>query len=160
MPTFNLRVDDQYEFTSDIESLQLLDLVSDGPEAWHVLLDGNAFRARLESFNPQTKEVVLNINGTRHQVRVQDELDMLVDKLGFSAAAELTIREIYAPMPGLVFDILVVPGQTISKGDPLLILEAMKMENVLKAPADAVVEAVLVQKGQAVDKGQLLLQMA
>jgi biotin carboxyl carrier protein len=160
MPTFTLHVDNQYEFSSNAESIEAFDLVSDGPDSWHILQDGKAFRARLESINPQTKELVLVINGTRHQVRVKDELDLLVDKLGFSTAAVQTVREINAPMPGLVFDILVVPDQTISKGESLLILEAMKMENVLKAPADAVVEAVLVQKGQAVEKGQLLIRMA
>ena len=62
-------------------------------------------------------------------------------------------------MPGLVLNILVSPGQMVQKGDPLLILEAMKMENVLKAAGEGQVKAVKVQQGMAVDKGQLLLEM-
>lgn len=158
--SYNLRIDDQLEFSSSKEAAQSLDLIPNGPNAWHVLVDGRSYRATLESLNPETKELVLIVNGTRHQVNIEDELDLLVKKLGFSIAAEHTIREIKAPMPGLVLDILVEPGQTVSKGTPLLILEAMKMENVLKAPAEAVVEAIHVSKAQPVDKGQLLILMA
>jgi biotin carboxyl carrier protein len=62
-------------------------------------------------------------------------------------------------MPGLVLNVMVEPGQAVSKGDPLLILEAMKMENVLKAASDGVVKVVTVQKGVAVEKGFVLLEM-
>ena len=62
-------------------------------------------------------------------------------------------------MPGLVLQILVEAGQTVQKGEPLLILEAMKMENVLKASGEGQVKSVNVQKGMAVDKGHLLLEM-
>lgn len=62
-------------------------------------------------------------------------------------------------MPGLVLQILVEPGQLVQKGDALLLLEAMKMENVIKAASNGQVKTVAVQKGAAVDKGQLLLEM-
>ena len=62
-------------------------------------------------------------------------------------------------MPGLVLEIQVQAGQTVSKGDTLLILEAMKMENVLKAAADGVIKSIHVQKGAAVEKGALLLEL-
>jgi biotin carboxyl carrier protein len=62
-------------------------------------------------------------------------------------------------MPGLVLNILVEAGQEVSKGDALLILEAMKMENVIKASGDGKVRSVKVKKGDAVDKGLLLVEM-
>ena len=62
-------------------------------------------------------------------------------------------------MPGLVLDVLVTPGQKVEKGDALLILEAMKMENVIKASGEGVVKSIQVTKGAAVDKGQLLVEM-
>ncbi|MCL4120534.1 UNVERIFIED_CONTAM: hypothetical protein GTU68_029062 [Idotea baltica] len=61
-------------------------------------------------------------------------------------------------MPGLVLDILVVAGQSIQKGDKLLVLEAMKMENNLKAVGDGIVKKVAIQKGNTVDKGDLLIE--
>ena len=60
-------------------------------------------------------------------------------------------------MPGKVLSVEVVPGQSVSKGDALLILEAMKMENVIKAPQDAVVKEVNCKQGEAVEKGVVLV---
>jgi len=69
------------------------------------------------------------------------------------------LKNIKAPMPGLVLDVLVESGQTITKGDQLLILEAMKMENVLKAAGDGVVKSIEIKKGNTVEKGQILVEM-
>ena len=67
------------------------------------------------------------------------------------------LNEIKAPMPGLVVRITVEEGAEVKKGDSLLVLEAMKMENVIKAPGDAVVGKIKVNAGQAVEKNQLLI---
>jgi biotin carboxyl carrier protein len=69
------------------------------------------------------------------------------------------IKEIKAPMPGMVLEIAVVPGQEVAAGDRILILEAMKMENSILMHAPGVIKQVLVRKGQAVDKGQVLVEL-
>ena len=79
--------------------------------------------------------------------------------MGLSVGNSQKIKEVKAPMPGLVLDILVETNQTISKGDALLILEAMKMENVLKAEGDGIIKSIEVSKGAAVDKGQVIIEM-
>jgi biotin carboxyl carrier protein len=61
-------------------------------------------------------------------------------------------------MPGLILEINVVVGQTVKENDPLLILEAMKMENSFLSPRDGVIKSIAVIKGDAVDKGQLLIE--
>lgn len=66
----------------------------------------------------------------------------------------------YAPMPGQVLKILVEAGQQVSAGDPLVILEAMKMEQTLRAASDGVVEAVLVKQGDVVAPGDTLVEIA
>ncbi len=63
------------------------------------------------------------------------------------------------PMPGTILNIKVQPGQTVKSGDVLLILEAMKMENEIMAPHDAVVDSVLVTKGQSVESGTPLVSL-
>jgi biotin carboxyl carrier protein len=83
----------------------------------------------------------------------------LVKKLGLSVAAGQKVKEIKAPMPGLVLDVMAKIGQTVQKGDGLLILEAMKMENVIKAQGDGVVKLVQIEKGQTVEKGAILVEM-
>jgi biotin carboxyl carrier protein len=62
-------------------------------------------------------------------------------------------------MPGMILKVLVEPGQQISKGDGLLILEAMKMENVLKASTDATVKSIKAIERTAVEKGAILIEL-
>jgi biotin carboxyl carrier protein len=80
--------------------------------------------------------------------------------MGYGAAATRQVKEIKAPMPGLVLDVSVQPGQSVKQGDRLLILVAMKMENSILIPADAVIKSIAVKPGQAVEKGQLLIELA
>ncbi|MNF13023.1 Glutaconyl-CoA decarboxylase subunit gamma [compost metagenome] len=66
--------------------------------------------------------------------------------------------EIKAPMPGLVLNVIVESGQEVNKGDNLLILEAMKMENIIKSPSSGIVKKILVTKGDKVEKNEILIQ--
>jgi len=68
-------------------------------------------------------------------------------------------RKLVAPMPGLVVSIKVAPGDTVTAGTPLLIMEAMKMQNELSAEAAGVVEHILVVPRQSVESGQTLITL-
>jgi biotin carboxyl carrier protein len=68
------------------------------------------------------------------------------------------VSEIKAPMPGLVLSVLVTEGQEVSKGDSLLVLEAMKMENVIKSPASGMIKKILINKADKVEKNEILIQ--
>ena len=68
-------------------------------------------------------------------------------------------REINAPMPGLVVDILKAKGDAIKKGEGVIVIEAMKMENELKSEADGVIDDILVDIGQSVEKGTCLVKL-
>ena len=78
--------------------------------------------------------------------------------MGFETGTTKKVNEIKAPMPGLILDINVEIGQEVKEDDPLLILEAMKMENALTSPRDGVIKSISVTKGDAVDKNQLLIE--
>lgn len=73
------------------------------------------------------------------------------------AASASSGEPVKAPMPGVVLDIKVSAGQTVKKGDCLIILEAMKMENEIFCPKDGTVESIVATKGQNVDSGATLL---
>lgn len=152
---YSARVNDDFQF--DELPASSLDVISIDEKHFHLIKDGKSYQAELLELNPLKKEVTLKINGSTYQVKLQDKYDRLIQKMGLQVKAGQQLKDIKAPMPGLVLDILVEAGQAVSTGDPLVILEAMKMENVIKAPGDGVIKEVPVQKGAAVEKGQLLV---
>lgn len=103
--------------------------------------------------------VQFTINGRWCKVDVRDEQDLLLDKLGFKTAAEIGEGELNAPMPGKILEIIVKEGDQVELGDPVAILEAMKMENELKAPIAGTVTTIAVSKSDSVEKNALILEI-
>jgi acetyl/propionyl-CoA carboxylase alpha subunit len=136
------------------------DIADLGEGRFHVLHEGRSYNAEVVSVDFTTKNIVLKINGQRVELNAKDRFDLLLERLGMSNAAAAKVNELKAPMPGLIVDIRVKPGQAVHKGDPLLVLEAMKMENILKAPADGTVGTIKVNLRDNVQKGQVLVQFS
>jgi len=86
-------------------------------------------------------------------------LDQMLEKMGFGMADGKHIEDIRAPMPGLVLHVSVTEGQEIKDGEPVLVLEAMKMENSIILHGDAKIKKILVKTGQSVEKGQVLVEL-
>jgi biotin carboxyl carrier protein len=97
------------------------------------------------------------VNNNIYSITAKDQFDILLDKLGLSSLNATKVSEIKAPMPGMVLKVFVSEGMEIKKGDNLFILEAMKMENIIKSPADVTVKTVKIKPGDKVEKGQLLM---
>jgi biotin carboxyl carrier protein len=93
----------------------------------------------------------------RGTVTVESNRQRLLRRYGRSTAAPAARLEIHAPMPAMVIKVDVHPGDAVSKGEPLIVLEAMKMENEIKAPVAARVKAIYAIAGKPVEKGELLL---
>ncbi|MCB0597132.1 MAG: acetyl-CoA carboxylase biotin carboxyl carrier protein subunit [Lewinellaceae bacterium] len=153
---FKATVNNQFSFDNVAPELDFVPM-SDG--RYHVLRDNISYHAEILHTDYNTKSFTIKVNGSVYEVQLADQYDQLVNRLGLAVVSQLKIREVRAPMPGLVLDISVQAGQAVSKGDPLLILEAMKMENVLKSPGDGVVKKILVARGEAVEKNSLLIEM-
>lgn len=134
------------------------DLAPLGAGRYHLLYAGRSYTAELISADYSNKSFQLKLNNRLVEVQAKDRFDLLLDKLGMSNAAATKINELKAPMPGLIVDIRVEPGQLVQKGDALLVLEAMKMENILKAPGDGTIGAIKVGLRDNVQKGQVLVQ--
>lgn len=115
---------------------------------------------KIDNISRDSKEITFSLNGTFLTASVKDGQDLLLEKLGFKSELEASIGDLKAPMPGKILDILVNEGTEVALGDPVMILEAMKMENELKAPADGILETLHVEKGDNVEKNQLLLEIS
>jgi biotin carboxyl carrier protein len=136
------------------------DVVALGNDRFQVLYQGRSYNAELVELDYASKSIVLKINSQRIELKAKDRLDLLLESMGISDASATKVNELKAPMPGLIVDIRVQPGQAVQKGDALLVLEAMKMENILKAPADGTVSSIRVGLRDSVQKGQVLVQFA
>jgi pyruvate carboxylase subunit B len=144
-----------------------------------IVVDGKASSARLMSvpdtplreleydgksstyaMTPDADGWLVMAGGEAHRMRVDDERTVRLGKLsggGERGGAGGTVK---APMPGLVLRVEIKEGDTVSAGDGLVVLEAMKMENEIKAPIAGKVTAVHVAGGQAVDKGMVMVEVA
>ena len=78
--------------------------------------------------------------------------------MGFENSASKHINELKAPMPGLILEVFVITGQQVKENDSLLILEAMKMENIITSPRDGIIKSIFAIKGDAVEKNYLLIE--
>ena len=122
-----------------------------------IIMDGHSYMAQVIKIDRETKTVTVLIDQQEYEVLIEEPIDQLLAAMGMKDALTRKVNDIKAPMPGLVLKVLVEPGQAIKKGEPVLILEAMKMENVFKAVADAVVKEIRVTERTAVEKGEVLV---
>ncbi|HTN45106.1 MAG TPA: biotin/lipoyl-containing protein [Flavipsychrobacter sp.] len=124
-----------------------------------ILCNDRSYTAIVQEVNHKTKELKLNIEGIVFSVALKEPIDQLLSSMGLDLKAMQKVEPVKAPMPGMVLKVLVEPGQQINKGDGLLILEAMKMENILKAGGPATVKAIKVEEKTAVEKGTILIEL-
>ena len=134
------------------------DLVKLQDGHFHILHQGKSYQAEIIKSDLAAKSVTLKINNNRYTVELKDKFDLLLEKMGISNANAGKVNNIKAPMPGLIINLKVAEGDTVKAGDQLLILEAMKMENILKSPGDGVVKKIKVKKGDSVEKNQILIE--
>ena len=123
-----------------------------------LLLDGRSFPFTAEPQRDGTLR--LTHAGQSIPVRVKTERDLLLESFGVEDTGATAERELRAPMPGLVVSVLVVPGQEVVEGAGLVVLEAMKMENEVRAATAATIAAVHVEPGSPVGKNDLLISFA
>ncbi len=133
------------------------DLVKTGPGMYSLIRNGRSFKVLVLKHDREAGTVRLRIGAHCHTIQLEDERLRLMEVLGIDRSARAVIHELKAPMPGLVLKMLVKEGDKVKKNDPLIVLEAMKMENVIKSTGDARVKKVHAQEHAAVEKGQLLL---
>ena len=134
------------------------DLIAINERTFHILHNNQSYEATILEADIPTKTVQVQIGQHTYSVALKDKFDLLAEQLGFSNLSSQKLNYVKAPMPGLVLDVMVKAGDEVQKGDSVLILEAMKMENVIKAEGNAVVKSVSISKGDAVEKNQIMIE--
>ncbi len=137
-----------------------LDLLKLKEGSFHVIQNYRSYNIEVLGINAEEKNIELRVNNNNYTVQLKDQYDELLHRLGLDEMTSNKVNDLKAPMPGLVIGVNVADGQSIKKGDVLITLEAMKMENTLKAVADAVVKKVVVKKGAAVEKNEVLIYLS
>ena len=129
-----------------------------GTGKYQVIHNHKNYRVEILSSENKGKKVTVKVNGTKYTIDLKDSLDQVLDTMGISANSDSAVKDLKAPMPGMILEISISEGDELKKGDQVLILEAMKMENILKAPADVTVKKIFVSGGESVEKKQVLIE--
>jgi len=124
----------------------------------HFIYNHLSYSAEIISEDKTEKSCQVKINGNIYDIKLEDKYDQLLKQLGMDSGQSHKIKEVKAPMPGLVLNVLVEAGAAINKGDSLLILEAMKMENIIKSPVSGIIRAIKAAKGDKVEKNEVLIE--
>jgi biotin carboxyl carrier protein len=132
---------------------------SENNDNYRIVKDGVEYDIDIISVNTETKSIQTLINGKSFEITLEDEFDAIVNKLGFKNKAKNTEKIVKAHMPGLIINIHVKNGDTVLKGQKLLTLEAMKMENIIKATDTITIKEVKVKKGNTVEKNDILFDI-
>lgn len=130
------------------------------PLTWHVIEQLQSYNVEVVNFDKAIKTAQIRVNNNIYNITAKDQFDVLLEKMGLTGLASAKISELKAPMPGMVLKVFVEEGASIQKGDSLFVLEAMKMENIIKSPVDTVIKAIKIKPGDKIEKGQILLQFA
>lgn len=162
---FKIKVNEQFDFQVRSEKDQTLvndqpvdlDIYSISKSTFHILHQNRSYNVELVTLDKNQKTCSVRVNNNIYTMSLTDQFDELLHKLGMDNLNSLKITELKAPMPGLVLKVLVKEGEEVSKGSNLLILEAMKMENIIKAPADGVIKSIKVIPSDKVEKNQVMI---
>ena len=163
---YKVKVNGAFNYQIDAEQGQIivdgaavtLDIQKVANQTYHVLYHNKSYNVELVDADPAEKTQTIKVNGKIYRLEVADQFDALLKQLGMDAALVAKVQEIKAPMPGLVLKVIVAPGDEVKKGDSLIVLEAMKMENMIKSPADGIVKNIPVQQGDKIEKNTILIQ--
>ncbi len=158
MEDYLIRVNEK-EILVNTKEVAVLDIVKIGSSNFHLLHDNKGYKVSLLETDYLNKTLKISVNGNSYDLKIEDEYDQQVKKMGLLAVTSQKVNSIMAPMPGLIIDVMVKEGQEISEGTPLLVLSAMKMENIIVSQGDGIIKSIAIKKEDTVEKGQMVIEM-
>ena len=164
---YQIKVNDKFDFeiSSDQQptvngEIVDLDITTLSGNKVNVLYNNQSHNIEIVELNQAEKTAFVKVNGNIYSLTIKDQFDQLLAQLGMDNLAANKVLQVKAPMPGLVLNVLVSEGDEVKKGDSLLVLEAMKMENMIKSPSDGTVKKIEIKQGDKVEKNQVLISFS
>jgi biotin carboxyl carrier protein len=155
---YKIKVNSTDSFELSKDTLETLDSVETSADTYHILQDNTSIKAKVLKADFNNKSYKIKVNNNTYNVDIHDVIDQQIEALGFEIGASKQINDIKAPMPGLILEITVKVGDEVKEDDTLLILEAMKMENVIHSPREGIIKSIHVKERETVDKNVLLIE--
>lgn len=154
---YKVIVDSETEFVINWRELPIDVYLDQGKQQY--LRKGNRnYHVEFIKFDDWSKTATVKVNGNLHKINIKDHLDLLIEDMGLETSPSKNLTELIAPMPGQVKEVHVQPGDHVEEGSPLLVLVAMKMENLLKASSSGKVKEVFVKSEDVVNKSDVLIK--
>ena len=158
--TFEITLNDEHNLSLDGKVIPFDVQQGDKAEHFSLLIDGRSHQVwieRGEQLRPGAPPVLrVHLYGFDYEVLVEDERSRQLRQYVNSESSTQEKGQLTAPMPGLVVKLLIEPGQKVKKGDGVVIVEAMKMENEIRSPVSGELKEIRVSERQAVEKGEIL----
>lgn len=157
--TYFVEINDDHHVVVDGKTYTIDLAAGSGQELYSLLIDNRSFEAFVDAGEAEGDWRVL-VRGDLYDVKVVDERAARLAKSVGGSVAETGDFHLKAPMPGLVVSVPVAEGQAVNKGDILVILESMKMQNELRSPRAGAVARVKTKGGDSVEQNQVLMTVS
>lgn len=118
---------------------------------------GKSYNGEIITSNPEDRKLTVKVNHRQFEITKKHPLDDLIKALGLDKKKIKKLNQLTSPMPGRIINYAVKEGDKVTLDTPLLTLEAMKMENVIKSEGEGVVKSLTANADEVVDKGQVLI---
>jgi len=157
---YKVELEEYSNFVGTINSESFdFEIISQIKNNYSMKMDDIIFDVDIISTNDEYKVIELLVNGKFIEIELHDNYDRLIEKLGLDKKKAVNIKSIISPMPGLVISVLVKKNDSIVEGQQLIVLEAMKMENIIKSTTSGKVGEIYVSDGDAVEKNETLIKL-
>ena len=129
-------------------------------EDFHYAFDWKGKRYHCELVSRDQNKAVVKVNGVEYRFSLESLFSYIRRGMINSDANKINENNIIAPMPGKIVDIFLAEGDLVNEGEPILSLEAMKMQNEITANCNGIIRKIKVQQGQSVMKDELLVEIS
>lgn len=153
----SITVNGQMKFLVGEEDLDQIDIRELRKGHFHLICNGKSIDLFIDDVDLNNREYSLRMEHRNYRIRIGHHMELLIDELGMGKVHEEQHAAVLAPMPGLIREVRVKEGQKVSENEVLIILEAMKMENMVLSPVSGIVRKIYGQAGSSVQKSEILI---